>query len=107
MRQTVLLALCLCLLAWRIWPCCRLFVPLPPSVPCVFVPSVVCCTFCAGCFQALYKPVRRRPGVEYVLPMVYVSRWLCIVEIKGLWMAMTMIDPGDLIVCPVGQSQFL
>lgn len=46
-------------------------------------------------------------GVEYVLPMLYVSRRLCIVEIKGLWMAMTMIDSGDLVVCPVGQLQFL
>lgn len=46
-------------------------------------------------------------GVKYVPAMLNVSRWLCIVEIKGLWMAMTMIDSGDLVVCPVGQFQFL
>ena len=47
-------------------------------------------------------------GVVYVSPMLYVSRWLFIAQIKVLWMAMTTtIDSGDLVVCPVGQCQFL
>lgn len=30
-----------------------------------------------------------------------------IAQIKVLWMAMTTIDSGDLVVCPVGQCRFL
>ena len=37
-------------------------------------------------------------GVVYVSPMLYVSRWVFIAQIKVLWMAMTTIDSGDLVV---------
>lgn len=76
---------------------------------CLFlvVCSVSCCTFCAGCFQALSLPARRMP-VFNMYPQCYMYHGGCvIVEIKGLWRAMTMIDSGDLVVCPVGQLQFL